>query len=79
MVIKMIDKRKAIIDIRKETGMSRKEFCEYFEIPYRTMQSWELGERELPDYLLRLLAYRVKLDPILKKAEEKAEKEKRVL
>lgn len=82
----MIDKRKAITDLRKETGMNRKEFCEYFQIPYRTMQSWELGERELPDYLLRLLAYRVKLDPLLKKGEEKAyqdfiekaEKEKRV-
>lgn len=69
----MIDKRKAITDLRKETGMSRKEFCEYFEIPYRTMQSWELGERELPDYLLRLLAYRVKLDPFL--TGKQAEKE----
>lgn len=73
MVMKMIDKRKAITDLRKETGMSRKEFCEYFEIPYRTMQSWELGERELPDYLLRLLAYRVKLDPFL--TGKQAEKE----
>lgn len=71
--MKMIDKRKAITDLRKETGMSRKEFCEYFEIPYRTMQSWELGERELPDYLLRLLAYRVKLDPFL--TGKQAEKE----
>ncbi len=32
-------------DLRKQAGMSRKDFCNSFEIPYRTLQSWEL-ERE---------------------------------
>ena len=28
-------------------------------IPYRTMQEWELGRRVMPDYVLRLVAYKV--------------------
>lgn len=34
--------------------MNRKEFCEYFEIPYMTETDWELGNRRVPQYLLRL-------------------------
>ena len=32
--------------LRESTGMNRKEFCEYFGIPYRTMTEWELGHRK---------------------------------
>ncbi len=42
--------------------MTRNEFCEYFEIPYRTLQDWELGNRKMPDYLLRLMTYKVKME-----------------
>ena len=44
--------------------MTRKEFCEYFGIPYRTLQDWELGNRTMPDYLLRLMIYRVKIEQL---------------
>ncbi|MBE5889048.1 MAG: helix-turn-helix domain-containing protein [Lachnospiraceae bacterium] len=50
--------------LRESTGMSRKEFCEYFGIPYRTLQDWELGKREMPGYLLRLMAYKVKMEQL---------------
>lgn len=30
-----------IKELRKSTGMNRKEFCKYFEIPYRTVTEWE--------------------------------------
>ena len=40
--------------------------CEYFEIPYRTMTDWELGNRTMPDYLLRLMAYKVKMENLIK-------------
>ena len=30
--------------LRESTGMNRKEFCEYFEIPYMTETDWELPE-----------------------------------
>lgn len=44
--------------------MTRREFCEYFEIPYRTLQDWELGNRKMPDYLLWLMAYKAKMEKL---------------
>ena len=46
--------------------MNRKEFAEYFEIPYRTVQDWELGNREMPKYLLRLIAYKIEMEKLTK-------------
>lgn len=57
----MVDE-KQLTDLRKRTGMNRKEFCEYFGIPYRTMTDWELGNRHMPEYLLRLMTYKVKME-----------------
>lgn len=48
--------------LRLSTGMNRREFAEYFEIPYRTLQDWELGNREMPEYLFRLLSYYVRVN-----------------
>ena len=47
-------------DLRISSGMSRPQFAEYFGIPYRTVQSWELGDRQCPDYLLKLMEYKLK-------------------
>lgn len=46
-------------ELREQSGMSRSQFGEYFEIPYRTVQNWELGLRECPDYLLKLMQYKL--------------------
>ena len=59
-----------LIAIRESTGMSRKEFAEAFGIPYRTVTDWELGHRAMPDYVLRLIAYRVEMDPLFRKKED---------
>ena len=45
--------------IREQSGMNRKDFSEWLGIPYRTMQEWELGRRVMPEYVLRLIAYKV--------------------
>ncbi len=45
--------------IREFSGMNRKEVSEWLEIPYRTMQEWELGRRVMPEYVLKLIAYKV--------------------
>ena len=29
--------------------MNRKEFCKYFQIPYRTVTEWELDNRHAPN------------------------------
>lgn len=49
--------------------MTRNQFCEYFGIPYRTVQDWELGNRKCPEYLIDLMKY--KLDHEQKAYEEK--------
>lgn len=45
--------------VRLETGMTQKEFAEYFHIPLRTYEQWERGKREMPEYTLRLLLYKI--------------------
>ena len=51
-----------IRELRESTGMSRKEFCEYFSIPYRTMTDWEKDQRHAPDYVVRLLEYQIRME-----------------
>lgn len=72
-MISCMDIKDRLVEIRKETGMNRREFAEYFEIPYRTLQDWELGNRQMPEYLLRLIAYKVKMESLQKKEEKNNE------
>lgn len=53
------DKQQILLKLREDTGMNRREFAEYFRIPLRTVQEWEMGNRQMPDYLLRLMLYYV--------------------
>lgn len=46
-------------EIRAQSGMTRPQFAEYFKIPYRTIQDWELGNRKCPAYLLDLIQYKL--------------------
>ena len=48
--------------LRESTGMNR-------QIPYRTVTEWERGTRKMPDYVLRLLAYKVKMDNLIVKED----------
>lgn len=67
---------KKLVELREKTGMTRREFCDYFEIPYRTMQDWELGNRTIPSYLLRLMTYRIEMEKLIKKGDGENEKKK---
>lgn len=61
------DKKEAkdiLIELRESTGMNRKQFCEYFEIPYRTVSDWEHGKKRVPKYFLRLLEYYVRMEQV---------------
>ena len=66
---KAVEVKNEIKKLRESTGMNRKEFCEYFEIPYRTMTEWERGTRKMPDYVLRLLAYKIKMENFIEKED----------
>lgn len=63
--------------LRESTGMNRKEFCEYFEIPYMTETDWELGNRRVPPYLLRLMEYKVQMENLAIKAVGNSEEDER--
>lgn len=51
--------------LREEMKLNRREFCDYFNIPYRTVQDWECGKRVMPEYVLRLLEYKIRMDQML--------------
>ena len=61
--------------IREELGMNRTEFSQYMGIPLRTLEEWEAGRRQMPDYVLRLIAYYTKMERILKEKGIKIEEE----
>ena len=65
------DCKKKIIELRESTGMNRKEFCDYFGIPYRTVTEWERDNRHAPEYLLRLLEYYIRMEKVMKKPDDK--------
>lgn len=46
---------KKILELRKRTGLSQVKFGKFYNIPLRTIQGWEEGTRESPDYLVQLL------------------------
>ena len=62
-----MDCKAKIKELRESTGMNRKEFCKYFQIPYRTVTEWELDNRHAPEYVLRLLEYYIQNEGLAKK------------
>ena len=59
-----------ITRLRESTGMNRKEFCDHFQIPYRTVTEWERGNRCAPEYVLRLLEYYIQHSGLAASKEE---------
>ena len=46
-------------ELFQHSGMTAKAFSDYFEVPYSTLQHWKRGERECPEYLIKLIAYKL--------------------
>ena len=65
-----MDCKSKMRELRESTGMNRKEFCECFGIPYRTVTDWDLDNRHAPEYVLRLLEYYIRHENIRKEREE---------
>ncbi len=66
-----MEKAKKIKELRGMTAMNRREFCNYFMIPYRTMSEWELDGRHAPDYVVRLLEYYIRIEKLTKSKVDK--------
>lgn len=57
----------------EDTGMTQKAFAEYFGIPVRTLQDWLAGKRKMPDYLLRLMIYKLEIENMVEGLSEELE------
>lgn len=52
-----MDNKTILIKMREEVGLNKTEMAKLFQIPFRTYQEWELGNRNIQPYLLRLMVY----------------------
>lgn len=65
-VCKKIDGNKEKIkSLRKATGLTQKEFAEYFEMSQRTLENWESGKAEPADYIIKLMKYKLQNENII--------------
>ncbi len=46
--------------IREQSGFTQSDFAAYFDIPVGTVRNWEQGISKCPDYLLKLIIYRLR-------------------
>lgn len=54
-----------IKDLRTASGMTQQQFSDYFNIPKRTIENWEGGQRKCPEYLLELMEYKLEAEGLL--------------
>lgn len=58
-------------ELRESSKMTRAEFAQYFHMPYRTVQCWELygisvEGRKCPEYLFDLILYKLQKEGFIK-------------
>lgn len=72
------DQVEKLKEIRATLGLNRKAFSEYIGIPLRNLEEWEAGRRKMPEYLLRMLIYYIKMNQYLEEHGMKEEIERKV-
>lgn len=70
MVTGDISQGERFVQLRESTGMNRKEFADYLDIPYRTMSDWENNLRTMPSYVFSLIEYKVRTEFGMKLPQE---------
>ena len=61
-----MESAKIIRELRESVRMSRKDFSEHIGIPVRTLEDWEAGRRNPPEYIPRLIAYQLKYEELVR-------------
>ena len=56
--------------MRKEANMTQRGYAEYFGVPLRTLEDWERGVRHMPDYVLRVFAYKLRVEGFIQQNNE---------
>ena len=59
-----MDTANEIKKLRTDMGMNRKEFCDYYNIPYRTVTDWEAGKRKMTEYVLELMEFKADVEQL---------------
>ena len=54
-----------IKELRTACGMTQKAFAEYFSIPKRSIENWEGGTRNAPEYLIELMQYKLRKEGLI--------------
>lgn len=49
-------------ELLKQSKMNMRQFAAYFDIPYGTIQHWAYGDRRCPEYLLKLMKYKLNIE-----------------
>lgn len=70
-----MENRELLRRLRSEAGMSQRRFAAYFRIPIRTYEDWERGVRKMPEYLLRLMAYKLWMKEMISSIPEQLAEE----
>ena len=58
-----------IKELRTACGMTQQAFSEYFNIPKRSIENWEIGVSNPPKYLAPLMEYKLKSEKLIKEDE----------
>lgn len=57
-------------ELRAASGMTMKQFADYFGIPLRSVENWctvsAISKRECPSYLINLMHFKLVTDGIIK-------------
>jgi DNA-binding transcriptional regulator YiaG len=53
-------------ELRQASGMTQKEFAEYFHIPKRSIENWDEGSAKVSEYWLDLMEYKLRKENIIK-------------
>lgn len=54
----------------EKTGMTQKQFAEYFGIPFRTLQNWVLEQEKCRDYWIELMQYKLQKEGLIDADED---------
>lgn len=72
-MINLSEEKNLIQQLREHSGMNKKQFSEYFNIPYTNIKNWESHtkqKRKCPMYLYDLMEYKLYHEGLLNSKKE---------
>lgn len=54
-----------IKELRTACGMTQQAFSDYFGIPKRTIEDWENNRRTPPEYVVKLIEYKLNKEGLI--------------